>query len=69
MLIRLQELNPGVGEYFSFKKTDTGVLVITTTGHLNIPSAVLEKQFQDPESITSDELTIILDTFKLSIVN
>ncbi|RZK69077.1 MAG: hypothetical protein EOO92_22385 [Pedobacter sp.] len=65
LLIRLQELDPAVGEYSSFKKTDEGVTLNTTTGSMEVLEHLLSMQFNTPALITSAELLNILKTFRL----
>lgn len=65
LLIRVQELNPAVGEYLLNKQTDNGILVRTTGGSIAIPDDILQRQFNDPASISQHEILNLLDGFKL----
>jgi len=64
LLIRLQDLNPGIGEYISNKKKDENILVRTSTGHLTIPERILQRQFHEPTAISQQEILDVLDNFK-----
>lgn len=67
LLIRLQELNPGVGDYMLNKKTANGILVRTSSGTINLPEEILFRQFNDPASISQLELLTLLESFRLSL--
>ncbi|EDM35184.1 hypothetical protein PBAL39_16921 [Pedobacter sp. BAL39] len=64
LLIRLQVLNPAVGEYLTYKKINGGISVRTTTGHFNIADVVLDKQFHRPELVSTEELSALLESFE-----
>ncbi|MEJ2880272.1 hypothetical protein [Pedobacter sp. GR22-6] len=64
LLIRLQELNPAVGEYLSYKKISAGIKVQTTTGSLEFPDTMLDQQFHHPESVAPADLNLLLGSFK-----
>lgn len=66
LLIRLQELNPGVGEYVSSKKSASGVLLKTSTGTIDIPEELLNRQFHQPALVSQEEMQSMLQHFKLS---
>ncbi|TDQ09217.1 hypothetical protein [Pedobacter metabolipauper] len=66
LLIRLQELNPLVGDYLSFKNLQTGIYLRTTTGSIEIPEAILSMQFHDPGSIKRSEIISLLTSFQLN---
>lgn len=68
LLIRLQELNPDVGEYTFSKKTDSGVLLITTSGSVELPEEILYKQFMEPSQISQTELMSLLRCFRFAVV-
>lgn len=65
LLIRLQEINPAVGEYLMNKIIEDGILVRTTSGSIPIPDSILLRQFNDPASISQHEILGLLDAFKL----
>lgn len=66
LLIRLQELNPGVGEYVSNRKTEHGILVRTSTGVIPIPEDILLRQHSNPTGVNQQEILNLLGGFKLS---
>ena len=66
LLVRLEDLNPGIGNYLKNKTTTNGILVHTTTGQISIPAGILLRQFNDPTTITQHELLDLLDSFKES---
>jgi len=65
LLIRLQELHPGVGEYISNKKNSYGVMLTTTTGSIQLPQDLLHQQFQHPSLISPLDILSLLENFKL----
>lgn len=65
LLIRLQELNPAVGEYTSFKLEDNEIEISTSNGYLKVSQNMLERQLTDPSTISQQELIKLLDSFKL----
>ena len=65
LIIRLQELNPEIGEYLNYRDTETGILVRTTSGTIELTDAVLLSQFNNPTSISQHEILSILDTFRI----
>jgi hypothetical protein len=64
LLIRLQELNPAVGQYLLNKQTDIDTLVRTTNESIAIPDDILLRQFNDPASISQHEILNLFDGFK-----
>lgn len=56
LVIRLQEIDPLVGEYKSHHFFADEAFVQTTHLQLRFPLSLLRKQFQDPESIDQSEL-------------
>ncbi|MFP5079713.1 hypothetical protein [Pedobacter sp. JCM 36344] len=60
LLIRLQALDPAVGDYVSFKKIKAGICVMTTTGPLEIPDILLDLQFNNPAKINNEDLLKVL---------
>lgn len=60
LLVRLQELDPAVGGYVSFKKIQAGICVQTTNGPLDIPNILLDLQFNNPVAISDSDLKNLL---------
>ncbi|MCL4638709.1 MULTISPECIES: hypothetical protein [Olivibacter] len=56
LIIRLQEIDPLVGEYKSHYFSTEDAVVETSYLQLRFPMYLLRKQFQDPELISQDEL-------------
>lgn len=66
LLIRLTELDPMIGDFYAHKYTDTGVIIRTNNGSLNVPLHILEKQFSSPSQITNADLKQLVNEFKWS---
>jgi hypothetical protein len=66
LLIRLSELNPNVGDYFSHTLLEKEVILQTTTGLVKVPRNLLKKQFTDPRLIAESELSALISHFKKS---
>jgi hypothetical protein len=64
LLIRLQELDPAIGEYLSYKKIKAGIAVQTTTGLLEIPDSILDLQFHNPAAIVYSDLLELQSSFQ-----
>jgi hypothetical protein len=64
LLIRLQELDPAIGEYLSYKKIKAGIAVQTTTGVLEIPDSILDLQFHNPAAILNSDLLELQSSFQ-----
>ena len=67
LLIRLNELNPAVGDYISNKKINEGTLVRTSTGIIALSDGVLSRQFHDPSTISQHEILDLLKGFELDL--
>jgi len=66
ILIRLQEINPLIGDYLSFKPVASGVHLRTTTGTLDIPEELLFRQFNEPSTIHTTEIQQLSSQFRLT---
>lgn len=64
LLMRAQELDPGIGDYQSYKKINAGISVITTTGSFDISAYLLDKQFNNPALVSKDDILGFLTTYK-----
>ncbi|RQO65208.1 hypothetical protein DBR43_30615 [Pedobacter sp. KBW06] len=60
LLIRMQELNPEIGDFVSCKRTENGILVQTTSTPIVIPEIIYQQQFEDPASISTIELLSLI---------
>ena len=56
LLIRLTQYNGEIGDYKNHSMFDTGVIVRTSAGNITFPVGIINKQHQDPTSITDSEL-------------
>lgn len=57
LLIRLSQYNSAIGDYKNHSTFDTGVIIRTSAGSITFPFAIINKQRQDPASITDAELS------------
>lgn len=62
LLIRLNQFNPSIGSYTSHSFNTTGAVIITTHGKLRIRKAILNRQFKDPELVSSADLILLTQT-------
>ena len=56
LLMRLAHYNSLVGDYKNHSVFTDGVIVKTSGGTINFPTALIMKQFENPELITENEL-------------
>jgi hypothetical protein len=63
LVIRLQQIDPAVGEYLKYNKVNGGIRVHTTTGFFEIPDTILDLQFHNPDKISAAALKSILESF------
>ena len=66
LLIRLSDLNPAVGDYFSHSLKEKEVILQTTTGVIAIPQQLIKKQFTDPRMVADKELKVLVERFMKS---
>ena len=64
LLVRITEFRPDVGEYLSVFAADSYVLVNTSTGFVEIPTAILYRQFNDPDTISIHEIKQLSREFR-----
>lgn len=64
LLMRLAHLDKKIGSYKDHRVHDGYTLVKTTGGSICFPGDLVDKQFNDPEQITNNELAETLVTFK-----
>ena len=67
LLIRLQELEPDIGEYSSYQKMGTMISLRTTTGTMVIPDELIAMQLNTPALITAVDLSALLKSFRPGI--
>ena len=57
LLIRLSQHNYLIGDYKNHSAFDTGVMVKTSGGSISFPTHIVLRQFEDPTTISDDELS------------
>ena len=62
LLIRVNQINPAIGSYSSHTFNTAGAVIITTSGKLRVRNALLNRQFKDPELISSADLALLATT-------
>ena len=61
LLVRLQGLDPEIGDYVSFSQTRGSVTIRTTRTKITVVEELLERQFADPSGISDSELLDMLE--------
>jgi hypothetical protein len=56
LVLRFSDFNRGIGRYISSTVQDGECLIRTTSGKISIGLGLIEKQYNDPKQISSDEL-------------
>ena len=56
LLIRLSQHNYLIGDYKYHSVFDTGVMVKTSGGSISFPTQIVLRQFENPATISEDEL-------------
>lgn len=64
LIIRLSEIEPGIGDYISGTHHDEGIIIKLSNGTLFIPDSVLQMQFKDPELLNKTDLLQLLTQYK-----
>ena len=62
LLIRVNQINPSIGSYNSHSFNTAGAVITTSSGKLRIRKALLNRQFKDPELISSSDLILLTTT-------
>ncbi|QDW25843.1 hypothetical protein FFJ24_013835 [Pedobacter sp. KBS0701] len=63
LLIRLSEIESEIGYYVSSTANEEVCILRTTNGTLKVPVNFLKRQFEDPNLINQDELTVLSKGF------
>jgi hypothetical protein len=63
LLIRLSIFNPAVGDYKNHNIYAHGVVVKTTAGSITLPLELIIQQFEEPHTITDQELKKVASAF------
>ncbi|MCD0488984.1 hypothetical protein LPB86_12155 [Pedobacter sp. MC2016-14] len=64
LVIRLDQVNPGIGRYQYNKQHDESFTLFTGTGSVIVPVHFLKMQFEDPSLINDADLAILATNFK-----
>ncbi|WP_293741477.1 hypothetical protein [uncultured Pedobacter sp.] len=64
LLIRLSEIESGIGDYVSSDANDENCVLRTTNGIITVPINLLRRQSADPNLINLDELIALSKNFK-----
>ncbi|TCD12029.1 hypothetical protein EZ449_03105 [Pedobacter frigidisoli] len=64
LLIRLSAIDSELGEYLSTSQNQNVCILRTTNGTILVPTAILIKQFESPDLITTNELVELASGFK-----
>ena len=65
LALRFSDFNRGIGRYISSTVQDGKCLIRTTSGKISIGLGLIEKQYNDPKQISSDELRQQAEMFQL----
>jgi len=65
LVLRFSDFNRGIGRYISSTVQDGECLIRTTSGKISIGLGLIEKQYNDPKQISSDELRQQAEMFQL----
>ena len=64
LLIRLSQHNYLIGDYKYHSVFDTGVMVKTSGGSISFTTQIVQRQFEDPGTISEDELSQVATRFR-----
>ena len=64
LLIRLSEIESEIGHYVSSTADQEICIIRTTNGTVKVSVNVLKRQFDDPNLIGSEELNLLIKTFR-----
>ncbi|MFP5081754.1 hypothetical protein [Pedobacter sp. JCM 36344] len=65
LVLRFSDFNRSIGRYISSTVENGECLIRTTGGKISIGPGLLEKQYNDPKQISSDELRQQASMFKM----
>jgi len=65
LLVRLAEFRSDIGDFVSVFASDSHLVLTTATGILDIPSELMYRQFNDPDTISKEEIRKVADNFRL----
>jgi len=64
LLMRLSHHNKLIGDYKNHAVTNNDVIVKTSTGSITFTRKLIMQQFEDPELISNDALSVIASSFR-----
>lgn len=64
LVLRFSDINRGIGRYISNTIDNGQCLIKTTSGKISIKLDLLEKQYRDPRTISSEELQQLAVAFE-----
>lgn len=65
LVLRFSDFNRGIGRYISSTVENGECLIRTTSGKISIGLGLLDKQYNDPKQISSDELRYQASLFQV----
>lgn len=60
LVTRIHQIDPSIGTYVSHQFNTSGAVILTSNRTIRIRTALLNRQFKDPELITATELSVLL---------
>ncbi|TCD16861.1 hypothetical protein EZ456_23910 [Pedobacter psychrodurus] len=64
LLVRLAEFRSDIGDFRSVIASDSHSVLTTATGLLEIPSALMHRQFNDPNTVSKEEIRKLAGNFR-----
>lgn len=65
LVLRFSDINREIGKYISSTIENGECLISTTTGHIKVALSMLEKQYNNPKSISREELQQLATSFEI----
>ncbi|TCC91855.1 hypothetical protein EZ428_08895 [Pedobacter frigiditerrae] len=65
LVLRFSDINREIGKYISSTVENGECLINTTTGHIKVALTMLEKQYNNPRSISKEELQQLATEFEI----
>lgn len=65
LVLRFSDINREIGKYISSTIENGECLINTTTGHIKVALTMLEKQYNNPRSISKEELQQLATEFEI----
>lgn len=64
LLVRLTEFRPEIGDFVSVFASDSHLVLSTDTGILEISSGLMYRQFNDPDTVSKEEIQKLAGDFQ-----